>query len=66
MTSGRPQRGTTMNATRILHRARPESPSFVALADFSEARLSPRRGEPVATAARNSAYDLVVAGPRVI
>ncbi len=55
-----------MNATRILHRARPESPSFVALADFSEARLSPRRGEPVATAARNSAYDLVVAGPRVI
>lgn len=55
-----------MNASRLLHRTRTHSSSHVSLADFSEAHVGPRNGEPVANDSRNSAYDLVLAGPRLV
>lgn len=53
-------------ASRLLHRRRSTSSVHVVLADFSEARIGPRNGEPIANGARNSAYDLSVAGPRIV
>lgn len=53
-------------ASRILHRHRAHGSAYVNLADFTEAHVSPRNGEPVANGSRNSVYDLTVAGPRVV
>ena len=39
---------------------------YVVLADFSEAHVGPRNGEPVANGSRNSAYDMATAGPRLV
>lgn len=50
-------------ASRIIHRHRAHSSKYVVLADFSEARVGARNGEPVANGSRNSAYDRGLAGP---
>jgi hypothetical protein len=50
-------------ASRIIHRHRAHGSKYVVLADFSEARVGARNGEPVANGSRNSAYDRGLAGP---
>lgn len=53
-------------ASRLIHRHRVNGTTYVILADFSEAHVGPRNGEPVANGSRNSAYDMALAGPLIV